>query len=329
MIQAGEDILAEDFINESEADPTPANNAGKVVKLESDGKIHADFLPPVEQSYSPVAGHDITGVKAVFVSDASEVGLLPAPDKQETTSSAESFPAGDTNTWFIQQIVIPSGVTSIKAVAINMTKTGNGGGSDDDDFTLSIRSSETGSDIQSNTQNVSSGSGQHWRTFTFGTAATVTPGGTYYIVFRRSSLAGSGYGGFTDGWNGSASGVYSGGRARISTNSGSSWSDTSTVADFSFRLYAAANTAGRVYKAIGDDYTAGVSSKYVGFTKASATGGQACTVITGGVLTGLSGLTAGSLYYLQSDGTIGTGSGTGKKVGIAVSTTELLLNNYA
>lgn len=43
-IEPGADIEAEDFINEAEADPTPANNEGKVVKLESNGKISRVFV---------------------------------------------------------------------------------------------------------------------------------------------------------------------------------------------------------------------------------------------------------------------------------------------
>lgn len=44
MIATGEDIVPEDFINESEADAVPANDAGRVPKLESDGKLSRFFL---------------------------------------------------------------------------------------------------------------------------------------------------------------------------------------------------------------------------------------------------------------------------------------------
>ena len=44
MIAPDEPIVAENFINQSEADPTPANNEGKVPKLEANGKIHSSFL---------------------------------------------------------------------------------------------------------------------------------------------------------------------------------------------------------------------------------------------------------------------------------------------
>jgi len=43
-----ENILAEDFINESEKDATPANDEGRVAKLEDDGKISPVFLQPID-----------------------------------------------------------------------------------------------------------------------------------------------------------------------------------------------------------------------------------------------------------------------------------------
>lgn len=42
-IAPDEPIVAEDFINESEADPVPANNAGKVPKLEANGRLSPMF----------------------------------------------------------------------------------------------------------------------------------------------------------------------------------------------------------------------------------------------------------------------------------------------
>lgn len=44
MIQNGYDIEASDFINNSERNATPANDVGRCAKLESDGKIHQNFI---------------------------------------------------------------------------------------------------------------------------------------------------------------------------------------------------------------------------------------------------------------------------------------------
>lgn len=59
-ITPGADIEAEDFINESEADPTPSNDAGKVPKLEADGKISRRFTGGGE-IVEMTAGETITG----------------------------------------------------------------------------------------------------------------------------------------------------------------------------------------------------------------------------------------------------------------------------
>lgn len=45
MIDPDEQIRADDFINESEQDPTPSNDEGRVPKLESDGRLSKVFVP--------------------------------------------------------------------------------------------------------------------------------------------------------------------------------------------------------------------------------------------------------------------------------------------
>lgn len=69
--------------------------------------------------------------------------------------------------------------------------------------------------------------------------------------------------------------------------------------------------------------------KFIGFSLTNSTVGNPITVQYGGVVTGLSGLTAGSIYYLgNTPGTISTSAGTNTKfVGIAITTTSLLIIN--
>ena len=124
MIQAGNNIVADDFINESEI-PSPQSDAeGKVVKLESDGKISNDFIryeelnlkeyPIVENmdgSTTPLAvfinsqGHiqkskaDVTGLEK-FIGfctdniDDSEIEYLTAVSGLSATQSITA-PAGE------------------------------------------------------------------------------------------------------------------------------------------------------------------------------------------------------------------------------------------
>lgn len=68
---------------------------------------------------------------------------------------------------------------------------------------------------------------------------------------------------------------------------------------------------------------------FTGFAVTSQTSGQALTAVVNGIIIGLSGLTLGQEYYLNDiNGTIGTSPGTNsRKVGVAVSATELLITN--
>jgi len=67
---------------------------------------------------------------------------------------------------------------------------------------------------------------------------------------------------------------------------------------------------------------------FVGVADSAISASAAGSVIVqGGTVTGLSSLTAGSKYYVQTDGTFGTSAGDPSvNAGIAISTTSLLLN---
>lgn len=68
------------------------------------------------------------------------------------------------------------------------------------------------------------------------------------------------------------------------------------------------------------------ANNIVGFTTESKTANNAVKIQTNGVISGLSGLTVGSTYYLSTSGNISTSAGSvSRKLGIAISTTELLL----
>jgi len=68
---------------------------------------------------------------------------------------------------------------------------------------------------------------------------------------------------------------------------------------------------------------------FVGFAVTSVTASQSLTVAINGVATGLSNLALGAEYYLNdTNGTIGTAPGSNtRKVGVAVSTTQLAITN--
>lgn len=74
---------------------------------------------------------------------------------------------------------------------------------------------------------------------------------------------------------------------------------------------------------------ASTADTFIGFANSTVTDAQTVVVTIAGSKTGLSGLSAGALYYLSNTtGAISTSAGTvTRKVGIAVSTTELLITN--
>lgn len=117
---------------------------------------------------------------------------------------------------------------------------------------------------------------------------------------------------------------YANGTFVYSSDSGTNWAIESTF-DFRFDAYGY-ERAGRVYKtdaSFDDERT----TQYLGFADAAATAGNNVNINIAGKQTGLTGLTAGSDYYLSdTEGEISTSAGTNKiTVGRAISTTELLL----
>ena len=74
--------------------------------------------------------------------------------------------------------------------------------------------------------------------------------------------------------------------------------------------------------------TAQVSSSgnIIGIAAGSGVDGSTVSVYTSGVATGLSGLTIGSIYYAQTDGTLGL-TPTAYQVGLALTSTSLLLKS--
>lgn len=68
------------------------------------------------------------------------------------------------------------------------------------------------------------------------------------------------------------------------------------------------------------------STLWIGIANETVSSGSSCEVcIKGFIGSSLSGLTVNSVYYVNDNGSIGTGSTTNGKIGRAVSSTELLV----
>ena len=86
-------------------------------------------------------------------------------------------------------------------------------------------------------------------------------------------------------------------------------------------------TAGRWYKADADLYYASIHPE-LGFATAAIASGGTGTIRIGGVMTGLSGLTAGSTYYVSATAAAltATAPANARSVGVAISTTTLRID---
>lgn len=156
--------------------------------------------------------------------------------------------------------------------------------------------------------------------YTFAVNVSVIPSTMYAIVLRISTSSDMD----VDIKTGASS--YAGGTYVTSSNSGSSWSSTST-SDMYFTVNQRVTTAGRVYRSSAQ--VAARTDGFIGFALEAGTIGQTKAVQIMGIPTGLTSITIGSTYYLaNTPGTIATSAGTvSRKIGMGVSTTSLLIKN--
>lgn len=159
-------------------------------------------------------------------------------------------------------------------------------------------------------------------TVDFSSAVHLTASTQYWIVFRSVSISGGG-----SIWVEYAT---SGGGGIYSSSDGSSWSlDGGTGSyDLQVAIYAVFEN-GKLYQS---DASNGERDKYnflvINTVSLGSTSLQAVQV---GIVSGLTGITAGSTYYVSDTrGTLATSAGTNSiKVGKAISTTELVVTDNA
>lgn len=167
---------------------------------------------------------------------------------QETYTSTPDVEQIYTTNWFGQTFTVPTGVTSINY--IDLLGRQKGSLAETDNITVEIYATSaglpTGSVLASATRvareigysgpNTDFGdyAASEWTRWTLSSELTVTPGTVYAIVVHLSGGIGSSTNNYS--WAYSSSSVLSGGNKVSSTNSGSSWSSSSSH-DFCFRLF--------------------------------------------------------------------------------------------
>ena len=308
-ITAGSTAKASDFINNSERDATASNDAGKVVKLESDAKIHPNFIKNLGADV--LVGEDIDGSttpKACFVSDGSI----------DTTDIVDVGGAGGTPYLTLDPNEAAGGIVDIgeydyitqfswaNAFTDNIDANDTISG---EIFAVDGSNVPTGSALAVKTQTHGDG-----YTFIFDTPLAVTRNTVYVFVVRnQASNAGEKIGPSLDNSNQGSSFVdgaihYTGG----------SWSSPTTQypAGFTLRGYQTL-IANKIYKS---DKNITQRNFFDGFISDNLSTDDN-SVLFCDVINGFTGLTGGSTYYVDSDGAIDTRGS--REVGKAVSTTSI------
>lgn len=161
-----------------------------------------------------------------------------------------------------------------------------------------------------------------WMFFEFSTPLAVSANTQYAIVLRAPGGSSSYY----IRWYQHNSNIYSDGYSSFSSNGGVTW-ETANVNDHAFRVYEIVDEKGKVYTTYANGLANTTVHDFIGIAKESGTADQSKAVQVAGIVSGLSGLVAGTDYYLvNSAGAISATKGSViKKIGTAVSATQLLL----
>jgi hypothetical protein len=303
-ITAGSDGLAADFITTSGG----AGDSGRVPKLDANGKLDNSFL-----------ANAFTTSEAVTAGDAVCIGDGTA---HSYTTTGTGSVTGITNTqWLSQSFATKTTAVSIQQVNLTLNKAS---GSASHTITVSIRAnsagSPTGADLGSVSVSCALTTTLTSFGFTFSSPITVSPSTTYHVLVRDGAAS-----------NAQVSrGNTAGQGTNISTNSGSTWAANNGPFD-AMVIYEIDTTAGQIARTTADTSLTGGArnNNFVGFAYETKSAGQSCRVSYSPLATGLSGLTAGSTYYLSNTlGALSTSAGAiSRKIGIALAATLLLIKN--
>jgi len=257
----------------------------------------SDLLASVE------AGEGLTAGQPVIMGDGTSTGEHSriesgSPDGSQTVTST---------TWIAQKVVFEGHVRTIETIAFYHEQ---GAGQT---WTVRVRSTLTGANLASGTFSPGvSSSGNTFRTVTLSAPLSVTPGTTYFLVFNAS---------VSETPQGKLTSIYADGEAHRSTDSGATWAAHPTIADFFVSVAGGVTLSGKLYKAWDT-----LAARFIGFAVETKVSGQMTRVSPQPVVNQLTGLTAGSTYFLGTifnRGTLTT-TATARRVGIAVSSTRLI-----
>lgn len=270
-----------------------------------------------------VAGEALTAGDAVFVADGTETDN---PTIDQGAPFAEQSITTTTD-WYAQTFTTRAAtdagllLSTVAVMAVKGIAFGN--------MRISIRAVDgsnkpTGSDLAYYDLDFSAiGGTSGYRGGTLTSPITLTASTVYAVVIRHTSTDGGAVAIGTEGSSADPNGV-----GWSSTDSGANWS--SYGSDISISVPVTFTTAGKVYKTTSKENfgSDGMYSAFIGFARSTVALGATTAVVIAGAAPGV-GLTIGANYYLgETNGSISATPGSHtRKVGIAISSTKLLITN--
>lgn len=275
---------------------------GEIVE---DTDLNGNFSIVAEPNYVDVtAGEALTDGNTVYFSDGAEFDEL----KQSHDGGTQALNA--TSDWYAAFFTSGSENTKLKKVLIYMQGVNYGGTTGQEQITLSLRAVSggvpTGSDLTSVTVSLGGNNG-NMQTLIFNFSDFTISASTQYALVLRTGTV-----------NITAKKCATGGAS--SSNSGSTWSASGT--SFAYRVRLGLNrTVGRIYKTNASKFD--IRNKVNGFATATVSAAASTKMQVASGLCVLSGLTAGSDYYLSDTaGAISMTAGiVPRRIGRALSTT--------
>ncbi len=302
-----------------EASELAAGTSGQFLKTQGAGAnpIWAD-LPASGNDATVTAGEYLVAGKAVYIENASTASITALTID---TAGSNFFRLGELtgNQKRAQsfQIAAGAGVSSVK---IYLTKDGTPA----DNLTVAIQADSagapSGSDLAAGTLAGGSIGAAADHTIALSAVVNILPATTYWIVFGRSgSVDAANY--YDVGYN-NANAYATYGEF---VYGGATWA-ADADADVRGALLLI-TVAGRAY--MSSAATAGQYEAFAGFVKTTANAGATVTITTSGPYDGLTGLTAGTPYYVSDTrGAIASSAGSNsRKAGIAYSSTGVAITN--
>jgi hypothetical protein len=313
-------IRADNYINNAERDVTPADDEGRVPKLEDDAKLHPNFVHPVK---AVMFGENISKGESVFVSKG-----IPAIKTYNNGSGSDIYgpwtsghSANDRNA---QIFTVPSIADKFVTSQFQIYRTrgsGGSGGSNGGTFLFEIfavdgANKPTGAALGTYTWNFSTWSeGDGAKTLTWASPVELTAGGKFALSIKFTAND------TDENYLRGHSGMVSEHIASFSsTDGGATWSSESKNTIY-FQLFGYWGTKGKAFKT-----SALISTTTVpdGFCAKDGTTGNIGYISELGNMIDKT-VSDGSTYYVSDTaGAVSTSPGTiSYEVGVGVGTTKL------